>query len=71
MNQPISPLRTRLAALRKNPAIAALAVMGPGGQVFELVGELVDQVERQAQRIEQLERQLAGLGALRVNPIGG
>ena len=64
-------LRTRLAKLRSDPRVAAFSLIGPGGQVFDLVNELVAELEAQQLRVESLERRLAGLGALRVNPIDG
>jgi hypothetical protein len=48
------PLRDRVARLRKDPRIAAFSLIGPGGQVFDLVNELVAD-------LEQLQRQVAGL----------
>lgn len=71
MNATINPLRTRLAALRKDPRISALTLLGPGGQVFELVDELVSEVERLQRQVQQLQAHLDGLGALRVNQLDG
>ncbi len=63
-------LRARVAKLRSDPRVAAFSLIGPSGQVFALVDELVGELDSQDARIRALELQLKGLGALTVNHLG-
>jgi hypothetical protein len=61
MNAVPSTLRTRLTALRKDPRLAALTLLGPGGQALELVDLVVAQLDSQAARLAELEAKAAHL----------
>jgi hypothetical protein len=57
-------LRARLTALRANPRVAAFSLVGPAGQVFDLVDQVIAEIDALTARVDELEQRLAGLSAM-------
>jgi hypothetical protein len=57
-------LSVRVATLRKDPRVAAFSLIGPGGQVFGLVNEIVTELEALQRQVAELEKYGRALGGI-------
>lgn len=67
--------QAELARFRQDPRVKLFLVMTSKGSVQRQAVDLVElaaaEIISLEERVQRLERQLAGLGALRVNPLSG